>query len=408
MQLSLPQITPLKRLEYWAGYTFSMPLGDQWKWCRGVVLTPRYARRAAKECRGLPVMMDNGAFAAWKNGVALPFSEHMSQLIGGIETLGRTPERIILPDIVADGAASFARSKKSIELLAARYGLNRLWLPIQEGMDVHEAMRVAKNMGGIFIGGATKQWKLDVVRYLRWYNKTIPVHIGRLSKPQELAEAVYVGANSFDTTTFMRQQHINRKIKWHDRFRLCVEQAIMGDNIILLSGGPDSVALLEHCKQRGSSVACCLWIDYGQPARHQEYKHAQAAADRYGVRLEVRKVSLGLGDMGEGVGAQVVPGRNAVLCTIAANLAASCGAKHVLIGSVMEDAKNYADCTTKYVRDLTAITKPFGVQVLAPWTYQRKAEVAKLIPPDLDTWSCYSSDNNPCGECASCKQRGAL
>lgn len=405
MQMTLPQMAPAGQMEYWAGYTFSMPLGDQWKWCSGVVLTPKYAKRAARECRGLPVMMDNGAFAAWRDQKTLGFDEHVGQLIAGIEGLGRVPDRIILPDIVADGVASLERSKRAIAPLASRYGHKRLWLPIQENMDVQQVLGMAKTMGGLFVGGATKKWKMDITKLVRWYDGDVPIHIGRLSKSRELAEAIYAGANSFDTTTFMRQQHVNQDIKWHDRFRLCVEQCIMGDSVILLSGGPDSVALLEYCKQQDRKVACCLWVDYGQPARHQEYKHAQAAANHYGVRLEVRKVALGLGDMGEGKEAQVVPGRNAILCTIAANLAASCGAEEVMIGCVQEDAKDYADCTLQYIDSLNAVTRPFGVKLVAPWAELSKSNVIKMIPSHVETWSCYSNSLVACGKCNACLGR---
>lgn len=392
------------KMDYWAGYTFGMPLGNQWRWCAGVVLTPRWAKKAKNDCLGLPIMLDNGAFPAWRDGIEISAEEQITSMINAIEVLGSVPERIILPDIVAGGYNSFDRSVKSIPSFA-KFGLKRLWLPIQENMNLNDALFIADILGGVFIGGACKKWKMDTVAKIRKERPEMPIHVGRISKSNEMSEAVSSGVTSFDTTTFMRQQKANKKINWLDRFKSFVEVKIMGENVILLSGGPDSVALLQHCKNRNLSVACGLWIDYGQPARKKEYEHAKKAAEFYGVRLEVRKVKLNLGDMGDMGTPQVVPGRNAVLVSIAANVAASCGADCVMIGCVMEDAKNYPDCTTQYARALSAITKPFGVQVLAPWTYQRKSDVMAMIPEGLNTWSCYSGGNRPCETCKACEGR---
>lgn len=403
-QLSLPQMAPSRQLEYWAGYSFGMPLCDQWKWCSGVVFTPRWAKRVRRECRGLPLMLDNGAFAAWRDGVDLDFDQHVESLHVAINEIGEVPDRIILPDIVAGGSASLVRSMRAIDDLA-QYGKSKMWLPVQEGMDINLAMGVASDLGGIFVGGATKEWKIQITKWLRNHNRDIKIHVGRLSKPHELAEAIYAGASSFDTTTFMRQQTINKHIKWHNRFRLCVEQAIMGDLIILLSGGPNSVALLEHAKNNDINVACALFVDYGQPSKKKEYRHAMRAAQYYGVRLEVRKVQVGLGDMAEGKGVEVVPVRNAILCTIAANLAASCGANSVMIGAVASDAVTYADCTEKYIESLNTLTSPFCVSVMAPWVNTSHKEVGRLVPIELETWSCYRLGEEPCLECPACRAR---
>lgn len=182
-------------------------------------------------------------------------------------------------------------------------------------------------------------------------------------------------------------------------------------SICLLSGGVDS-AVAATCQ----TVDECLFVDYGQPALRRE----SAAVDELAGRMlvPVRRVvvrGMNLGDMATQKGASVVPHRNAVLVSIAANL----GATKVVVGWCADDQLDYADCTDVFrermeralnPRSGDLAGQPLGgtVRIAAPLIDVSKPEVVRRARQlgVLDIcWSCYYGGGEPCGECASCLAR---
>jgi 7-cyano-7-deazaguanine synthase len=180
--------------------------------------------------------------------------------------------------------------------------------------------------------------------------------------------------------------------------------------VILLSGGIDSTALLAEYHDTASLA---LFVDYGQPSRVEEEACARRSADRFDVpfqKVTVGPIQLGPMDDDPGVsGPRVIPGRNALLISIAANYAGIGG--EVLIGSHRDDFDDYHDCHEQFFFKITAaLAYAQEAKVRAPFGALPKSAVrAKLAAVSLDAsglcWSCYApvSPGVPCGACNSCK-----
>ena len=177
----------------------------------GLVVTPRWMSHLMREPDDLGVnarvIIDNGAYPAWVSGKALAFGD---QLDGIHDAMQARPdaEWIVAPDVVANPAQTWARLNAcAIEL--ETYGLHRLLLPVQDGMDIRRVVRLAKAYdAGIFVGGSTWRYKIEALRELsscavRW------VHVGRASSWAQLEACATLGADSADSTSFMRRYDHN-------------------------------------------------------------------------------------------------------------------------------------------------------------------------------------------------------
>jgi len=183
--------------------------------------------------------------------------------------------------------------------------------------------------------------------------------------------------------------------------------------LVLLSGGLDSMVLSEMSRLRGSLSMVCH-ITYLHPAAHHERSASFLYAQRTGIPF--REVSLPIDGhpyMATGVaqpGPRVVPVRNAFMVMAAAHFAASAGLERVLFGASGEDSAEYADCRPEYVSHLNDLASPFGVTVEAPLLSMSRAEIREwartTTPWVLDlAWSCYEPIGPlPCGHCNSCSQ----
>lgn len=177
--------------------------------------------------------------------------------------------------------------------------------------------------------------------------------------------------------------------------------------VVLLSGGIDSLVCAEMARAEGRLVGC-VFVDYGHPSQIQEGWKAFAYCGSRGIPLRAPHVrDLDLGDMaGEGRAARVVPYRNAALLAVAANAAA--GWLHnptgrLVIGCNAADQRDYVDCRPAFLDSMGAA---LGVQIEAPLLHLEKGEIiaraiALGLSPD-DAWSCYGAGPDPCGECPSC------
>lgn len=177
---------------------------------------------------------------------------------------------------------------------------------------------------------------------------------------------------------------------------------------LLLSGGMDSTAILvEH------PIDLCVFVAYGQPAQEQEREAATRISDLYGAPLKIVSVSpLALRTMEDETGKpgpRVVPGRNAILLSIAANLTKPVGA--VYIGCCLDDLQAYPDCGEPFIQAVShALSVGYGVRVEAPLLYKTKQQIRQILAKNhrayLLCWSCYTPvDGEPCETCNSCLAR---
>ena len=216
-----PKIDPGRRLDLFAGYSFGWPacVGTATPYLRGCLTTPRYAARVAKEV-SCPVMLDNGAWSDFVNSRHRLLMDVVEDLIDAYETIG--PDRVrwvVAPDKVGRGFLSDRRACEGSQWLNAKAipGYKVLW-PIQEGMSLENPFCFYKYglVGGFFIGGKTRRWKFEMSKCIRRHLPKVHIHIGRISSLVHLQHAVSIGVNSFDTTTYSRQNNWNRRQDFSD------------------------------------------------------------------------------------------------------------------------------------------------------------------------------------------------
>jgi len=199
----------------------------------------------------------------------------------------------------------------------------------------------------------------------------------------------------------------------------------MSNAVILLSGGMDSTALLASSVGKYGGITA-VSFDYGQRHR-RELDAANAVATAYDVEWEVVDLSrlaphlrsaltqhdqpLPEGHYAdESMKATVVPGRNAIMLSVAAGIAQSRGAGLVLTAVHAGDHPIYADCRPDFIAAIDrALHLATGVRVLAPFVDVTKTEIARVgaahnAPFDL-TWSCYAGGDLHCGKCGTCVER---
>lgn len=173
--------------------------------------------------------------------------------------------------------------------------------------------------------------------------------------------------------------------------------------IHLLSGGLDSVTLLYDLKQQGHNVHCLL-CDYKQ--RHvQELLFARGHCRRLGVLYSTRELPE-LGGLTDE--SWVVPFRNAVLISVAVNLAVKANADTVTIGCNADDAKMFPDCRKTFIDPMNKVVKACGydIEICAPYLGWMKWKIAahaqEMGVPSNEIWSCYRGGTKPCGTCPAC------
>lgn len=185
--------------------------------------------------------------------------------------------------------------------------------------------------------------------------------------------------------------------------------------LVLLSGGLDSTTVLWQAARKSKAVA--LFVDYGQRAAEAERRvssemAAQVWTEFVHVRLpDVARLAssalTGNGSM-QVAANTVVPGRNALLLSIGAMVAQSCGIEQVLIGCNATDEANYPDCRVNFIEQISsAFAHAYGVSCEAPLLRLSKSEVVRLARslgvPIERTSSCYRG--TACGECVACVVR---
>lgn len=186
----------------------------------------------------------------------------------------------------------------------------------------------------------------------------------------------------------------------------------MRKSVVLLSGGLDSITLAERERQAGRLVGV-VFVDYAHPAQVAEGWKAFSYHGKHRVPLKVVHVfGLDLGAMATANGAAVVPARNLILLSAAANAAHGMGGEVLLIGATASDAAEYADCRKESIEATSKAFAAMGAPPIeAPFVDLTKAQVFALsqsLGVSLDeVWSCYRGGLERCGACASCLELDA-
>lgn len=178
--------------------------------------------------------------------------------------------------------------------------------------------------------------------------------------------------------------------------------------IHLLSGGLDSVTLLYRLHEQGHKIHCALF-DYKQQ-HAQELTFAKLHCHRLGLLFTTLELPA-LGGLTEG--SWIVPNRNAVLLSMAVNLAVKANANTVTIGCNADDAEMFPDCRKPFLDAMNAAIKAAGyeVEICAPFLDWRKWKIGGLAQEigirTHEIWSCYVGGAKPCGQCPACQKLNA-
>lgn len=142
-----------------------------------------------------PYIVDNGAFAAFKNGDEWD-PEEFEEMLGWVTDHQRDPDFVVVPDVVGDADATYKRGAE----WAGRIPFTT-YQPVQDGMDYATAIDFALDTesAGLFIGGS-REWKRRTAR--DWIAKAHTAGLrAHLARPWDLKAAEQLGADSVDTTT---------------------------------------------------------------------------------------------------------------------------------------------------------------------------------------------------------------
>lgn len=146
---------------------------------------------------------DNGVYVAWKHGRifdADAYACHLERVEKDVrERRVPAPDFLVVPDVVADGVASFRRSEAWANRCADT-GWPCLFV-VQDGMGLEQVARVLPRVSGLFVGGSS-QWKWATgaawVRLAEEYRR--PCHVGRVGTGRRVRWAREIGAASWDST----------------------------------------------------------------------------------------------------------------------------------------------------------------------------------------------------------------
>ena len=183
-------------------------------------------------------------------------------------------------------------------------------------------------------------------------------------------------------------------------------------NIVLLSGGMDSTLGLFWAKQRLDRLIA-LTFEYGQ-VHSREVQAASRISQLAGVPHFIRHITDAMSTPTE-PGA-VVPGRNLLFLSLAANVVASQGGGQVIIGACKEDFEGFPDCRPEFFDAVNDLFKVSGlnVTVVTPLVNISKAQALKEMSSDplvlqalAESHTCYEGTNPPCGKCSACGYRQA-
>lgn len=175
-------------------------------------LIEKLARLGIGECtqrgelppRRTPFFYDNGAFGDWKRGRDF----HVSKWWGNLRRMrddGMQPDFIVIPDRVAGGLESLKMSRDWLDVVPEEF-LDRCYLVVQEGMTPENIAGELEGYAGLFVGGATTEWKMDTApAWIALAHSTgRRCHIGRVGPPARVRLAAKIGADSIDSSLPLR------------------------------------------------------------------------------------------------------------------------------------------------------------------------------------------------------------
>ncbi|PYS91097.1 MAG: hypothetical protein DMF62_03060 [Acidobacteria bacterium] len=177
----------------------------------------------------------------------------------------------------------------------------------------------------------------------------------------------------------------------------------------LLSGGLDSVTLLYKLHREDGYKVLPLLFDYGQ-THSKELTFARRHCEQLNLPFVTYALQLPVVTMPN---SPIIPNRNAILISLAVNIAIIEKATAITIGCNADDAEVFPDCTRSFLTTMAAAIDwaELDVELWAPFLDLRKIDILKLskkynIRLD-DIWTCYAGGETPCGKCLACQKLAA-
>lgn len=175
----------------------------------GVLISPSYGKKVPVD-KWMPLVLDNGAFIAWRDQEPWNLSAWRSMLLWIRQTQVK-PLWAAVPDVVADREQTIANWQKYSPFI------KKLGWPtafcVQDGMKPSD---VPDDADVIFIGGSDK-WKYPVG--LPMFASCFPrVHCARVNAPEMFEACERHGCESIDGTGWFRDPSMDDKVPALERF----------------------------------------------------------------------------------------------------------------------------------------------------------------------------------------------
>ena len=187
------------------------------KYDLGIMISSTPSIKSPRTYSKFKCALDNGAFACHRRG--FPFQEDVFfKTISAAYKNGITLDFIVCPDIVCGGMESlefsfwWARNKLR--------GTRNLALAVQDGMStrlIEKDMSSLEDFSHIFIGGS-KEWKWETAKSWKDFADKCgkKLHIGGVGTLDRLKQARDIGADSVDSTSFVRNESLHILDKFYE------------------------------------------------------------------------------------------------------------------------------------------------------------------------------------------------
>ncbi len=200
--------------------------------------------------------------------------------------------------------------------------------------------------------------------------------------------------------------------------------------LVMLSGGLDSATCLYWAKEKYSEVIAITFNYFGRLVQEKRasVQLVKAAGINKLIEIDLPFVKEA-GDSSYYSGrfkeenphsnaqeSSYVPARNMIFYSIGAHYAEYLGAKWIIGGHNMHDAKFFKDASKRFIdkinilfREGCLLCNDQAYQILLPLSRMNRKQIIRLAiklkaPIEL-TWSCHREGSVHCGNCYACRQR---